>query len=72
MNKFYALEKSNDGTATIHLYDEVGAFGAGSKDSSQTSPSSTANISTSASTRPVGPLWKGPRFITLSGGTKAG
>ena len=32
MNKFYALEKSNDGTATIHLYDEVGAFGAGSKE----------------------------------------
>jgi ATP-dependent protease ClpP protease subunit len=30
--KFYALEKSNDGTATIHLYDEVGAFGAGSKE----------------------------------------
>lgn len=30
--KFYALEQSNDGTATIHLYDEVGAFGAGSKD----------------------------------------
>ena len=30
--KFYALEKSNDGEATIHLYDEVGAFGAGSKD----------------------------------------
>ena len=28
----YALEKSNDGTATIHLYDEVGAFGAGSKE----------------------------------------
>lgn len=32
MTKFYALEKSNDGTATIHLYDEVGAFGAGSKE----------------------------------------
>jgi ATP-dependent protease ClpP protease subunit len=32
MIKFYALEKSNDGTATIHLYDEVGAFGAGSKE----------------------------------------
>ena len=32
MNKFYALEKSNDGTATIHLYDEVGAFGSGSKE----------------------------------------
>lgn len=30
--KFYALEKSNDGTATIHLYDEVGAFGSGSKE----------------------------------------
>lgn len=30
--KFYALEKSDDGTATIHLYDEVGAFGAGSKE----------------------------------------
>jgi ATP-dependent protease ClpP protease subunit len=32
MTKFYALEKSNDGTATINLYDEVGAFGAGSKE----------------------------------------
>lgn len=32
MTKFYALEKSNDGTATIHLYDEVGAFGSGSKE----------------------------------------
>jgi len=32
MTKFYALEKSNDGTATVHLYDEVGAFGAGSKE----------------------------------------
>jgi ATP-dependent Clp endopeptidase proteolytic subunit ClpP len=32
MTKFYALEKSNDGTATIHLYDEIGAFGAGSKE----------------------------------------
>jgi ATP-dependent protease ClpP protease subunit len=30
--KFYALEKSDDGTATIHLYDEIGAFGAGSKE----------------------------------------
>ena len=30
--KFYALEKSNDGEATIHLYDEVGAFGSGSKE----------------------------------------
>lgn len=32
MNKFYALEKSDNGEATIHLYDEVGAFGAGSKE----------------------------------------
>jgi ATP-dependent Clp protease protease subunit len=32
MTKFYALEKSDNGTATIHLYDEVGAFGAGSKE----------------------------------------
>ena len=32
MTKFYALEKSNNGEATIHLYDEVGAFGAGSKE----------------------------------------
>lgn len=30
--KFYALEKSDNGEATIHLYDEVGAFGAGSKE----------------------------------------
>jgi len=30
--KFYALEQSDDGTATIHLYDEIGAFGAGSKE----------------------------------------
>ena len=30
--KFYALEKSNNGEATIHLYDEVGAFGSGSKE----------------------------------------
>ena len=32
MNKFYALEKSDNGTATIHLYDEIGAFGSGSKE----------------------------------------
>jgi ATP-dependent protease ClpP protease subunit len=32
MNKFYALEQSNNGEATIHLYDEVGAFGSGSKE----------------------------------------
>ena len=32
MTKFYALEKSNDGTATIHIYDEIGAFGSGSKE----------------------------------------
>lgn len=31
-HKFYALEKTGDGETTIHLYDEVGAFGAGSKD----------------------------------------
>jgi len=30
--KFYALEKSDNGEATIHLYDEVGAFGSGSKE----------------------------------------
>ena len=30
--KFYALEKSGDNETTIYLYDEVGAFGAGSKD----------------------------------------
>jgi ATP-dependent protease ClpP protease subunit len=30
--KFYALEKSDDGTATIHLYDEIGGWGQGSKD----------------------------------------
>ena len=30
--KFYALEKSDNGEATIHLYNEVGAFGAGSKE----------------------------------------
>ena len=30
--KFYALEKTGDNETTIHLYDEVGAFGAGSKD----------------------------------------
>ena len=30
--KFYALEKSDNGEATIHLYDEIGAFGAGSKE----------------------------------------
>ena len=32
MNKFYALEKTSDSETTIHLYDEVGAFGAGSKE----------------------------------------
>ena len=30
--KFYALEKSDDGTATIHLYDEIGGWGQGSKE----------------------------------------
>lgn len=30
--KFYALEQSDNGEATIHLYDEVGAFGSGSKE----------------------------------------
>ncbi len=30
--KFYALEKTGDTETTIHLYDEVGAFGAGSKE----------------------------------------
>ena len=30
--KFYALEKTGNNETTIHLYDEVGAFGAGSKD----------------------------------------
>jgi ATP-dependent Clp endopeptidase proteolytic subunit ClpP len=30
--KFYAMEKTGDDETTIHLYDEVGAFGAGSKD----------------------------------------
>jgi ATP-dependent protease ClpP protease subunit len=30
--KFYAMEKTGDSETTIHLYDEVGAFGAGSKD----------------------------------------
>ena len=32
IQKFYALEKSDNGEATIHLYDEVGAFGSGSKE----------------------------------------
>ena len=32
MNKFYALEKTSDSETTIHLYDEVGAFGSGSKE----------------------------------------
>jgi ATP-dependent Clp endopeptidase proteolytic subunit ClpP len=32
IKKFYALEKSDDGTATIYLYDEVGAWGQGSKE----------------------------------------
>jgi ATP-dependent protease ClpP protease subunit len=30
--KFYAMEKTSDDETTIHLYDEVGAFGAGSKE----------------------------------------
>ncbi|MGA0177102.1 MAG: head maturation protease, ClpP-related [Chthoniobacterales bacterium] len=30
--KFYAMEKSGNNETTIHLYDEVGAFGAGSKE----------------------------------------
>jgi len=30
--KFYAMEKSDDGTATIHLYDEIGGWGQGSKE----------------------------------------
>lgn len=30
--RFYALEKTSDSETTIHLYDEVGAFGAGSKE----------------------------------------
>ena len=32
IQKFYALEKTSDSETTIHLYDEVGAFGAGSKE----------------------------------------
>ena len=30
--KFYALEKSGNNETTVTLYDEIGAFGAGSKE----------------------------------------
>lgn len=69
---FYALEKSGDNETTVTLYDEIGAFGAGSKQFlGEITKLSGQHIHLRINS-PWVPWLKAPRFTTLSAGTKEG